>query len=86
MNEHLQGLLSGAGGQAEQWLVQQVADTCPRAGWVGALTGTHHFSFCFGVGAPLRGTVLNSKALLRTGFQSGRSDCQPEDIQKAKCT
>lgn len=42
---------------------------------------THRFGFCFGVGAHLRDTVLNSKALLRAGFQSGTSDCQLEDIQ-----
>lgn len=43
MDEHRHGLLSGAGSQSDQWLVQQVAETCPGAGWVGALTGTHCF-------------------------------------------
>lgn len=83
MNEHL---LSGAGSLSDRWLVQQVAETCLRAGWVGALTGTHCFRFYFGAGAHLRGTALDSKVLLKSGFQSGTSDCQPEDIQKAKCT
>lgn len=75
---------SGAGSLSEQWLVQQVAETCPRPGWVGALAEAHRFSFCFRVGAHLRGPALDSKAPLRAGFQSGTLDCRPEDTQKAQ--